>query len=64
MWGWKVKQNKYKISRRILPEAFVVCNELIRCDCNKEKESAEHCKCLKMSSKCTELSNCYGDYER
>ena len=64
MWGWKEKENKYKTSRRILPEAFVVCNELIRCDCNKEKGCTENCKCLKILLKCTAYSKCHGDCER
>lgn len=63
-WGWNNTENEYAISWMTQPEASMVCRELIRCGCNREKGCKSRCKCVRANLKCTALCQYSGDCER
>ena len=62
-WGWKYDEGNrvFTISWMTIPQASAICQELVRCGCNKEKGCKGRCKCRKVSLPCTALCKCGGD---
>ena len=57
-WGWELSDNRWRPKWTSIPEASLVCKELIKCGCKKACRSL--CKCSKANLPCTELCYCAG----
>ena len=58
-WGWKLVNNEWSPLWTLLPEASMVCRELLTCGCKKQCGGA--CKCIKANLPCTSLCQCMGE---
>ena len=45
--GWTISEGQPAVLWMTLSEAAKICQELIRCGCNKERGCRGHCKCKK-----------------
>jgi len=58
-WGWTFLNNEWQPLWTLLPEASMVCRELLTCGCTKHCSGA--CKCVKANLRCTSLCQCLGE---
>ena len=59
-WGWKgTAEGSWEVLWSDLPEASLVCRELLRCGCTKGCRT--NCKCKKAALTCTALCKCAGE---
>ena len=57
-WGWELSDNRWRPKWTSIPEASLVCKELI--NCGSRKACRGLCKCSKANLPCTELCYCAG----
>jgi len=64
-WGWSMADSgSWQPVWCTLPEASLICKELVKCGCKPDKGCSGRCKCLKAGMMCTALCKCGGECER